>query len=53
MVTIYHSKVKASVMVLVYHRRAMRMIELGYDLEVLRFYYTDVHLIDMKEETFT
>ena len=32
---------------------AMRMIELGYDfLEVLRFYYTDVHLIDMKKRNF-
>jgi stage II sporulation protein D len=32
---------------------AMRMIELGYDfLEVLRFYYTDVHLIDMKRRDF-
>ena len=32
---------------------AMRMIELGYDfLEVLRFYYTDVHLIDMKMRDF-
>ena len=32
---------------------AMRMIEIGYDfLEVLRFYYTDVHLIDMKMREF-
>ena len=32
---------------------AMRMIDLGYDfLEVLRFYYTDVHLIDMKMRQF-
>ena len=32
---------------------AMRMIELGYDfLEVLRFYYTDVHLIDLKMRDF-
>ena len=32
---------------------AMKMIELGYDfLEVLRFYYTDVHLIDMKRRDF-
>ncbi|MDA8556762.1 hypothetical protein N9K77_01125 [bacterium] len=32
---------------------AMRMIEIGYDfLEVLRFYYTDVHLIDMKMRDF-
>ena len=29
------------------------MIEIGYDfLEVLRFYYTDVHLIDMKMREF-
>ena len=32
---------------------AMRMIDIGYDfLEVLRFYYTDVHLIDMKMREF-
>ena len=32
---------------------AMKMIELGYDfLEVLRFYYTDVHLIDSKRRDF-
>jgi len=32
---------------------AMRMIELGFDfLEVLRFYYTDVHLINMKLRDF-
>ena len=32
---------------------AMRMIEIGYGfLEVLRFYYTDVHLIDMKMREF-
>lgn len=32
---------------------AMRMIEIGYDfLEVLRFYYTDVHLIDLKMREF-
>ena len=32
---------------------AMRMIQIGYDfLEVLRFYYTDVHLIDMKMREF-
>ena len=32
---------------------AMRMIEIGYDfLEVLRFYYTDVHLINMKMREF-
>ena len=32
---------------------AMRMIEIGYDfLEVLRFYYTDIHLIDMKMREF-
>lgn len=32
---------------------AMRMIEIGYDfLEVLRFYYTDVHLINLKMREF-
>ena len=32
---------------------AMRMIQIGYDfLEVIRFYYTDVHLIDMKMREF-
>ena len=32
---------------------AMRMIELGFDfLEVLRFYYTDVHLINIKMKEF-
>ena len=32
---------------------AMRMIDIGYGfLEVLRFYYTDVHLIDMKMREF-
>jgi stage II sporulation protein D len=32
---------------------AMRMIDLGYDfLEVLRFYYTDVHLINIKMKEF-
>ena len=31
----------------------MRMIDLGYDfLEVLRFYYTDVHLINIKMKEF-
>jgi stage II sporulation protein D len=32
---------------------AMKMIDLGYGfLEVLRFYYTDVHLIDMRMRDF-
>ena len=32
---------------------AMKMIDLGYDfLEVLRFYYTDVHLINIKMKEF-
>ncbi len=32
---------------------AMKMIDLGYDfLDVLRFYYTDVHLIDMRMRDF-
>tara|TARA_Y100000991_G_scaffold99144_1_gene74881 strand:- start:320 stop:1486 length:1167 start_codon:yes stop_codon:yes gene_type:complete len=32
---------------------AMRMIQIGYDfIEVIRFYYTDVHLIDMKMREF-
>ena len=32
---------------------AMKMIDLGYDfLDVLRFYYTDIHLIDMRMRDF-
>ena len=32
---------------------AMKMIELGYNfLDVLRFYYTDIHLIDMSMRDF-
>ena len=32
---------------------AMKMIDLGFGfLDVLRFYYTDVHLIDMRMRDF-